>query len=126
MKIIIFGQKWLGEGVLKLAGAKNNVVGVVNYAGDRLSAAACLRKTPLLTLADQAAWPEADLGLAAHFHHRIPKYVLSRFRAALLATTLRSYPNTKANMLSKKPLPPEKQKLAAHSINLMTASTPGR
>ncbi len=80
MKIITLGQKWLGLEALKLAEEKNSIAGVVSYPGDRLTAAAYSRKIPILALTGQMEWPEADLGLAAHFHHRIPKPVLKRFR----------------------------------------------
>ncbi len=80
MKIIVFGQKWLGEEVLKLAEEKHSTVGVVSHPGDRLTIAAHSRTIPILALTDQANWPKADLGLAAHFHHRIPKPALKRFK----------------------------------------------
>jgi methionyl-tRNA formyltransferase len=99
MRIILFGQKWLGEEVLKLADEAALVVGAVGYEGDRFLAAALARGIPALPPEAFAEWPQADLGLAAHYHRRIPPEALKAFRHGVVGyhpSLLPAYPGKRA------------------------------
>lgn len=99
MRIIVFGQKWFGEEVLKMAGQAASAVGVVSREGDRLVKMAQARRIPSLPLDNQVEWPEADLGLAAHFHDRIPPAALGFFRLGIVGyhpSLLPAYPGKRA------------------------------
>jgi len=97
MRIILFGQKWFGEEVLKLAGKA--VVGVVGYDGDRLMAAARARGISALPSDAVADWPRADLGLAAHYHRRLGPEALGAFKFGVVGyhpSLLPAYPGKMA------------------------------